>query len=435
VAVLGGDYLESQQFVSVGIILVLSALLLKLKSAIDHSDSEYRKAKDEVAQSQRNITARQGEVASLEGDLVRQREEVARLAELHVEGVFRSASSEKSPLQEAREKLGGTEKDLQTAREELSRVEQENHRMETELGAAMERLQEHAQSGGERAALLAKSAKRSLGVYSPSAGQASRNRIEGSTPGAVSKRRIIATLDDDEDLWLDEDRVVGESRYKVFELTSVYTGAKRAMKVYPADPKTGEFSTPDLIAELCATRDLPRHVNIMAYDKVVETRDEAFVLMELLKDSSRRVGMDLFDYAILQEGISEATARRLFRGYFDALAHLHDTCDVVHNDVKAENLYVMGASRGDTDRDAPPAFEPLTAKIIDFGLALFPGRPPKPAEGNEAFAAPELLLPSFHSQAASKDVMLRIAERPFASKPMDVYRLGCSLYQVGEWVG
>lgn len=91
----------------------------------------------------------------------------------------------------------------------------------------------------------------------------------------------------------------------------------------------------------------------------------------------------------------------------------------------------MGASRGDTDRDAPPAFEPLTAKIIDFGLALFPGRPPKPAEGNEAFAAPELLLPSFHSQAASKDVMLRIAERPLASKPMDVYRLGCSLYQVG----
>ena len=46
------------------------------------------------------------------------------------------------------------------------------------------------------------------------------------------------------------------------------SGAKRAMKVYPADPKTGEFSTPDLIAELCATRDLPRHANIKAYDKV-----------------------------------------------------------------------------------------------------------------------------------------------------------------------
>ena len=81
-----------------------------------------------------------------------------------------------------------------------------------------------ASGGGERAALLAKSAKRSLGIYSPSTDKASRNRIEGSTPGAVSKRRIIATLDDDEDLWLDEDRVVGESRYKVFELTSVYTG-------------------------------------------------------------------------------------------------------------------------------------------------------------------------------------------------------------------
>jgi len=105
VAVLGGDYLESQQFCSVGIVMVLTALLLKLKSAIDQSDSEYRKAKDEVAQSQRNLATRQGEVASLESDLVRQREEVARLAELHVEGVSRSASSEKT-LQEARKKLG-----------------------------------------------------------------------------------------------------------------------------------------------------------------------------------------------------------------------------------------------------------------------------------------------------------------------------------------
>lgn len=72
----------------------------------------------------------------------------------------------------------------------------------------------------------------------------------------------------------------------------------------------------------------------------METRDEAFVLMELLKDSSGKggAGMDLFDYAILQQGIAEATARRLFRGYFGALAHLHDTCDVVHNDIKVRLL-------------------------------------------------------------------------------------------------
>ena len=81
----------------------------------------------------------------------------------------------------------------------------------------------------------------------------------------------------------------------------------------------------------------------MSYDKVIETRNEAFVLMELLKQDHR--GMDLFEYAVQQNGIAEGTAKRPFR-YFVALAHLHDKCDVVHNDLKAENLFVVGAASG-----------------------------------------------------------------------------------------
>ena len=80
----------------------------------------------------------------------------------------------------------------------------------------------------------------------------------------------------------------------------------------------------DLLAELCAVRDIERHPNILVFDKVIEANTEAFVLSELL------TGMDLFDFLLSKHPnyLSESEAKPILRQIFSGLAHLHDECQV-----------------------------------------------------------------------------------------------------------
>jgi serine/threonine protein kinase len=167
----------------------------------------------------------------------------------------------------------------------------------------------------------------------------------------------------------------------------------------------------NLISELCAACDLTPHPSIMRFDKVIETDDAAFVLCEFLD------GIDLFTFTFehFKQGVDEATAKHLFRQIFSAFAHLHDRCGVLHNDVKSENLFVVGVG-GTTAQ--------LQAKIIDFGLASFPGKKPKVADRGTnglSYCAPELL-----NQA--QDDLLPVL--PNATKEMDLFRLGVVLYML-----
>ena len=149
----------------------------------------------------------------------------------------------------------------------------------------------------------------------------------------------------------------------------------------------------------------------MRFDKVIETDDEAFVLCEFLD------GKDFF--SLYEQGVDEATAKHLFRQIFSAFAHLHDQCGVLHNDVKLENLFVVGTG-GTTAQ--------LQAKIIDFGLASFPGKTPKKAQNglvkdDVSYTPPELLHPT---PKGRKNFLLPVL--PNATKEMDLFRLGVVLY-------
>jgi len=226
----------------------------------------------------------------------------------------------------------------------------------------------------------------------------------------VTTKRLIASVDGD--VWLDmKDHINnsggGVSAHDLWKVTSISTGEHCVMKCYKS------FSHDDLLAELCATRDLAPHPNIMRFKKVIETEGEAFVLCEFLD------GMDMYSfYESYQGGVSEAKAKRLFRQILDAFAHLHDTCEVLHNDVKLENLFVVGTSSGEEDD--------LQAKIIDFGLACFPGREVKVANEGTcalAYSAPEIL------DATQRRVLPEHA-RPRATKELDIFRLGVVLYVI-----
>jgi serine/threonine protein kinase len=190
-----------------------------------------------------------------------------------------------------------------------------------------------------------------------------------------------------------------QSSHDLWKVTNIATGEHRVMKCYK------KFDHEDLISELCAARDLTPHPNIMRFDKVIETDAEAFVLCEFLD------GEDLM--AFYEQGVDEATAKHLFHQIFSAFAHLHGQCGVLHNDVKLENLFVVGTG-GTTAQ--------LQAKIIDFGLASFPGKKPKvanPGTCGFAYCAPELL------NQAQKSLLPVL---PHATKEMDIFRLGVVLY-------
>lgn len=192
------------------------------------------------------------------------------------------------------------------------------------------------------------------------------------------------------------------SRHNLWKVTSISTGELRVMKCYE------RFDHEDLISELCATRDMTKHPGIMSFDKVIETAAEAFVLCEFLD------GKDLMDF--YGGGLPEATAQHLFRQLFGAMAHLHDECGVVHNDIKPDNLFVVGAG-GPTDA--------LQAKIVDFGMACFPNLATKKAEpgcspGQPVYAAPELL--------DERNQRLSGSKMPLATRAMDIFRLGVTLY-------
>ena len=381
---LGGDAGETQRLLFLGMALVLAVLVAAAVRDVFVLTGSIESLGADLRRSQREENDRKAELAALSTEGKQLKERCLRLA---------AAAASSVELAKAKAELEANERKGQQVEAEWRAASEKNRQLEADLKAAQWGLEARRKG----AALISK-------VVFDAGGRKKPKRLQGATEGSVTTKRLITSADGD--VWLDmKDQIANsggdQSSHALWKVTNIATGEHRVMKCYK------KFDHEDLISELCAARDLTPHPNIMRFDKVIETDAEAFVLCEFLD------GEDLMSF--YEQGVDEATAKHLFHQIFSAFAHLHGQCGVLHNDVKLENLFVVGTG-GTTAQ--------LQAKIIDFGLASFPGRNPKVANRGTchlAYCAPELL------NQAQKDLLPML---PNATKEMDIYRLGVVLYVV-----
>jgi hypothetical protein len=393
---LGGDAGETQRLVFLGMALVLAALVAAAVRDVFVLTGSIESLSTDLRRSQKEEDDRKAELAALSTEGKQLKERCLRLAAAAAASTARSPGgsadrASNAELAKAKAELEANERKEQQVEAERRAAHEKNRLLEEKLREAQWGLE----SRRKGAALISK-------VVFNEGGRRTRQRLEGATEGSVTTKRLITSADGD--VWLDmHDKIANsggeQSSHDLWKVTNIATGEHRVMKCYK------KFDHEDLISELCAARDLTPHPNIMRFDKVIETDAEAFVLCEFLD------GEDLM--AFYEQGVDEATAKHLFHQIFSAFAHLHGQCGVLHNDVKLENLFVVGTG-GTTAQ--------LQAKIIDFGLASFPGKKPKvanPGTCGFAYCAPELL------NQAQKGLLPVL---PHATKEMDIFRLGVVLY-------
>ena len=398
---LGGDAGETQRLLFLGMALVLAVLVAAAVRDVFVLTGSIESLGADLRRSQREENDRKAELAALSTEKKQLKERCLRLAAAAARSPGGAADgSSSAELAKAKSELEANERKGQQVEAERRAASEKNRQLEADLKAAQWGLEARRKG----AALISK-------VVFDAGGRKKPKRLQGATEGSVTTKRLITSADGD--VWLDmKDQIANsggdQSSHALWKVTNISTGEHRVMKCYQ------KFDHEDLISELCAACDLTPHPNIMRFEKVIETDDEAFVLCEFLD------GQDLFSfYERFEQGVDEATAKHLFRQIFRAFAHLHDQCGVLHNDVKLENLFVVGTG-GTTAQ--------LQAKIIDFGLASFPGKPPKKAQnglvkGDVGYTPPELLHPT---QKGRKHFLLPVL--PNATKEMDLFRLGVVLY-------
>ncbi|KAH6627866.1 hypothetical protein F5144DRAFT_286942 [Chaetomium tenue] len=138
-----------------------------------------------------------------------------------------------------------------------------------------------------------------------------------------------------------------------------------------------------------------KHPNIVEMDDFFE--DEVNYYIEMAPHGLP--GMDLFDYIELRTNMDEQESRSIFVQVARAIHHLHTKAQVVHRDIKDENVILDGEGR---------------IKLIDFGSAAYIKSGPFDVfVGTIDYAAPEVL-----------------AGRPYGGKEQDVWALGILLYTI-----
>ncbi|KAI8137773.1 hypothetical protein BJV82DRAFT_583429 [Fennellomyces sp. T-0311] len=122
-----------------------------------------------------------------------------------------------------------------------------------------------------------------------------------------------------------------------------------------------------------------------------EDDDHYYIVMGL-----HGVGMDLFDYIELKNGMMDDEIREIFKQIAEAVCHLHDN-KIVHRDIKDENV-VLDQNGG--------------VRLIDFGSAAYlKGRRYDTFVGTLDYAAPEIL-----------------AGQTYEGPAQDIWALGILLY-------
>ncbi|KAL8381426.1 hypothetical protein RB595_005611 [Gaeumannomyces hyphopodioides] len=142
-------------------------------------------------------------------------------------------------------------------------------------------------------------------------------------------------------------------------------------------------------------RDGLRHPNIVEMEDFFE--DETNYYIEMAPHGLP--GMDLFDYIELRSNMEESECRSIFVQVARAIHHLHTKANVVHRDIKDENVILDGDGN---------------IKLIDFGSAAYIKSGPFDVfVGTIDYAAPEVL-----------------GGKPYGGKEQDVWALGILLYTI-----
>ena len=121
-----------------------------------------------------------------------------------------------------------------------------------------------------------------------------------------------------------------------------------------------------------------------------------FGLLNLVYFQLRLGGVELFDHVISQVPVTETTVQLMMQQVLSALAHVHDSCQLCHNDVKLENFRFK--EKGDQN-------SPLV--LLDFGMARTSGTDLEESiSGTLLYLAPELLASTKRCRHAlpSRDV-------------------------------
>lgn len=79
--------------------------------------------------------------------------------------------------------------------------------------------------------------------------------------------------------------------------------------------------------------------------------------MELGKESLARY-LDNYQKETGEQGIPEETCAKIMKGLFRALEYLHDDMDIIHRDIKPDNI-ILGSHK-----------DLSKVKLLDFGLAV-----------------------------------------------------------------
>ncbi|KAK2776700.1 hypothetical protein FQN52_006490 [Onygenales sp. PD_12] len=142
-------------------------------------------------------------------------------------------------------------------------------------------------------------------------------------------------------------------------------------------------------------RDGLKHPNIVEMEGFFE--DDVNYYIEMVPHGLP--GMDLFDYIELRSNMDENECRNIFYQVVDAIHHLHTKANVVHRDIKDENVILDGEGR---------------IKLIDFGSAAYINKGPFDVfVGTIDYAAPEVLQ-----------------GKSYGGKEQDVWALGILLYTI-----
>jgi len=165
-------------------------------------------------------------------------------------------------------------------------------------------------------------------------------------------------------------------------------GDKVAIKVLPKNDAL------DNTKEIFIMRQLD-HPNIIKF--LEETRDQNYIclifeyaengdLFELLRT------MKINRHRRLEEGMIRIVAHQIV----SALNYCYSKCNIIHRDVKLENVFVTGLDQnidyGHGCLNNPIEYEKIVCKLGDFGFATYEADKPNQICGTKEYLSPEMIL-------------------------------------------